>query len=137
MTPLYTAIATATAGRDGKVASDDGKIKLPLSTPKEMGGPGGDGTNPEQLFAAGYAACFGSAIKMIAGQKKVAVGEVEVTAKVGIGKQAPAFGLAVELAVKIGKVSAQQVEELMHAAHNVCPYSLSIKNNVTVTLTAA
>ena len=137
MTPLYTAEATAIAGRDGKTRTSDGKIDLALSMPKELGGPGGNGTNPEQLFAAGYAACFGSALKMIAGQKKIAVSEVKVTAKVHIGKQAPAFGLAVELIVALAGVGHAQADELVHAAHQVCPYSLAIKNNVEVKLSVA
>lgn len=137
MTPLYTAVASATAGRDGKVATSDNKIAFALSTPKELGGAGGNGTNPEQLFAAGYAACFGSATKLVASQKKIAVGEVEVTAKVSIGKKEPVFGLAVELVVKISNVSAAQCKELIEAAHKVCPYSLAIRNNVEVTLSAA
>jgi Ohr subfamily peroxiredoxin len=137
MTPLYTAVAKAIAGRDGKVATDDNKIALGLSMPKELGGPGGSGTNPEQLFAAGYSACFGSALKLVASQKKIAVGEVEITAKVGIGKQAPAFGLVVELVVKVANVSAAQANELAHAAHDVCPYSLAIRNNVEVKLSVA
>ena len=95
MTPLYTAVATATAAREGKVISDDGVVDMNLSIPKGLGGPGGSGTNPEQLFAAGYAACFGGALKLVAGQKKIAVGEVKITAKVSIGK-AKAKGLVWE-----------------------------------------
>jgi osmotically inducible protein OsmC len=135
MTPLYTAEATAIAGRDGKVKTSDGKIDLALSLPKELGGPGGAGTNPEQLFAAGYAACFGSALKMIAGQKKVAVTEVKVTAKVHIGKQDPVFGLAAELQVSLSGVDRAQAESLVNAAHDVCPYSLAVKKSMNVKLT--
>jgi Ohr subfamily peroxiredoxin len=137
MTPLYTAEATAIAGREGKARTNDGKLDLTLSTPKELGGAGGNGTNPEQLFAAGYAACFGSALKMLAGQKKIAVSEVKVTAKVHIGKQAPVFGLAAELTVALAGVSHEQAEALAQAAHGVCPYSLAIKNNVDVKITVA
>ncbi len=137
MTPLYTAVASATAGREGKIQSDDGVLDIALSMPKDLGGPGGPGTNPEQLFAAGYAACFGSALKMVAGQKKIAVGNVKITAKVSIGKEGQAFGLAVELSGAIEKVTPEQAKELMHAAHQVCPYSNATRNNVEVKLSLA
>ena len=137
MTPLYTAVATATAAREGKVISDDDVLNMNLSVPKGLGGPGGSGTNPEQLFAAGYAACFGGALKLVAGQKKIALGEVKITAKVSIGKVGQGFGLGVELIGAIEKVTPEQAKELMHAAHQVCPYSNATRNNIEVKLSLA
>jgi Ohr subfamily peroxiredoxin len=135
---LYTATATATAGRDGKVLSDDGAIDLGLAVPKGLGGPGGAGTNPEQLFAAGYAACFGSALKLVAGMQKIVTGPVHITAKVSIGKtDAGGYGLAVTLEGKLPEVSREVAEGLMKAAHQVCPYSNATRGNVEVTLSVA
>jgi Ohr subfamily peroxiredoxin len=135
MKPMYTAIATAHAGRAGKIESSDGKLAATLSTPKELGGPGGDGTNPEQLFAAGYAACFGSALQLVARLKKVTVDGVAITAHVTLGKTDDgAFKLGVELHGKIGGVTPEQAAELMTAAHQVCPYSNATRGNVDVKL---
>lgn len=137
MESLYTATGIATAGREGKVLSDDKVIDLPLTMPKSLGGPGGQGTNPEQLFACGYAACFGSALKLVASRKKIAVSKVEITAKVGIGKQGEGFGLQVELIGSIGGATPEQAKDLMHTAHQVCPYSNATRNNIEVKLTVA
>jgi len=137
MTPLYTATATATSGREGKVSTDDGAIDMPLTMPKSIGGPGGAGTNPEQLFAAGYAACFGSAAGLVARQMKVAV-KPQITAKVTLGKsEAGAFGLSVELTGTFPEVAREQAEAIMKAAHEVCPYSQATRNNIPVKLSVA
>jgi Ohr subfamily peroxiredoxin len=132
--PLYTAEASATGGRDGHAASADGQLEVDLRPPVAMGGPGG-GTNPEELFAAGYAACFQSALGVVARRQKVTVDGSVVTAKVTIGTAAGgAFGLAVELAVHIPGVDASVVSELAEAAHQVCPYSNATRGNIAVTL---
>ncbi len=137
MTPLYTATASANSGRDGSVKSDDGVINMPLSVPKGLGGPGGAGTNPEQLFAAGYSACFGSALKLVAMRAKVDASQVTITAKVHIGKTADGgFGLEVELQGSAPNLTREQLNGLMDAAHQVCPYSRATRNNINVTLTA-
>jgi Ohr subfamily peroxiredoxin len=132
---MYTAVATAENGRDGRVASDDGNLDVVVNPPKEMGGSGA-GTNPEQLFAAGYSACFQSALGVVARQAKADVSGSRVTAKVGIGK-APAggFGLTVELAVSIPNVDDATAKELVEKAHEVCPYSNATRGNIAVELT--
>ncbi|HUQ55701.1 organic hydroperoxide resistance protein [Lentzea sp. NPDC042327] len=137
MEALYTAEATAYGeGRNGEVRSSDGVIDEVLSVPKEMGGPGGDATNPEQLFAAGYSACFNSAIAAVARAGKVQVASSEVTAKVGIGSNgAGGFQLAVELAVKIPGLDQAVAEKLVEQAHQVCPYSNATRGNIEVALT--
>jgi osmotically inducible protein OsmC len=137
MNPLYTATATATSGRDGKVRSDDGVLDFQLSIPKGLGGPGGAGSNPEQLFAAGYAACFGGALGLVAGQKKVKMGPAHVTAKVSIGKDDTGFGLAVALEGHFPELAREQAQALMEAAHQVCPYSKATRGNIEVTLSVA
>jgi Ohr subfamily peroxiredoxin len=134
MKPLYTATALATSGRDGKVLSDDAKIDLPLSLPRELGGPGGDGTNPEQLFAAGYAACFGSALKLVASKQKITTGPVTIHAKVSIGMTEGGFGLSVALVGELPEVPREVGEALLKAAHEVCPYSRATRGNIDVTL---
>lgn len=134
MSTLYSAEATAVGGRDGHVETSDGLIKLDMSIPKSMGGPGRAGaTNPEQLFACGYAACFGGAIGFVAKQQKIDPGEIRVTAKVDIGP-VPSGGLqlAVELQAQLPKLSREQAEALVHAAHQVCPYSKATRNNIEV-----
>ncbi|SDO93831.1 organic hydroperoxide resistance protein [Lentzea jiangxiensis] len=137
MEALYTAEATAYGeGRNGEVRSSDGVIDEVLSVPKEMGGPGGDATNPEQLFAAGYSACFNSAIAAVARAGKVQVASSEVTAKVGIGSNGTGgFQLAVELAVKIPGLDQAVAEKLVEQAHQVCPYSNATRGNIEVALT--
>lgn len=133
---FYTAQAGATSsGREGKITSDDGHLELPLSVPKEMGGGGGEGTNPEQLFAAGYSACFGSALGQVARMKKVQPGDFTIKAKVSIGKDDnDKYALAVELMGHFPDLSPQQGHELMEAAHEVCPYSNATRGNVDVKL---
>ncbi len=135
MTALYTAIATATNGRSGSIKTDDGNLSAPLSFPKELGGPGGTGTNPEQLFAAGYAACFGSALGLVARMQKVAIGDVAITAKVGLVKDDASFHLEVELHGEFKSIPTEQAHALMQAAHEVCPYSRATRGNIAVKLT--
>ncbi len=138
MNALYTARATATGeGRSGHVTSEDGVLDQDLSVPKEMGGAGGAGTNPEQLFAAGYSACFHSALQLVARREKVRVTDSSVTAEVGIGKQGEGFGLRVELVVALPGVERAAGEKLVDAAHQVCPYSNATRGNIDVTLRVA
>jgi len=135
---LYTATATATHGRDGRVRSDDGVLDQQLAVPKAMGGGDTPGTNPEQLFAAGYAACFGSAFGHQARQRKITTGPVMITAHVSIGPTAgEAFGLAVELVVEAPQLPREQGETLLRAAHEVCPYSNATRGNIVVNLRLA
>ncbi|MDR6196655.1 organic hydroperoxide resistance protein [Siphonobacter sp. SORGH_AS_0500] len=135
MEKLYTAQATATGGRNGQVKSSDGVLDLEVRVPKEMGGSGGAYSNPEQLFAAGYAACFDSALNLIIRTGKVKTGTTTVTAEVSIGKNdAGGFGLAVTLDVTIPGVDQATAEALVEKAHQVCPYSNATRNNVEVTL---
>jgi Ohr subfamily peroxiredoxin len=137
---LYTASATAEGGREGHTASDDGRLDVKLSSPAEMGGAGGAGTNPEQLFAAGYASCFHSALKLVAGRMKLDAEGSTVTAQVGIGPLAgsPGFGLTVELSASLpGIEDREQAQQAFDRAHQVCPYSNAIRGNVDVTLTLA
>ena len=135
MKPLYTAEATAEGGRTGHVRSSDGIIDLDLRMPKSLGGPGGAGTNPEQLFAAGYSACFESALRLVARMKKVALDKGTVTAHVTIGStDGGGFGLAVELHAAFPGHPREQIEELVHAAHQVCPYSVATRGNIEVKL---
>jgi osmotically inducible protein OsmC len=129
---LYTATAIATAGRDGRVKSDDGNLDVAVVPPKAMGGSGAPGTNPEQLFAGGYAACFGSALAHVARLQKVTTGPVSITANVSIGPVGKGFGLAVELVASIPELSREQAEALLHAAHEVCPYSNATRGNIVV-----
>ena len=138
MKTLYTAVATADdGGRDGHTRSDDGKVDFDLSTPKEMGGPGGDGTNPEQLFAAGYAACFANAMRSSA-RREGDVADVEgatVTAHVSIGALGKGrFGLAVKLDVALPALDQDAAEDLVRRAHERCPYSNATRGNVDVDL---
>ena len=130
---LYTAKAHTTGGRDGASKTSDGRLDVTLSSP---GGPG-TGTNPEQLFAAGYAACFGSAIGHIARAQKIETGPVEVTAKVSIGPTHGVFGLAVSLTVRLPNLPREQTEALVKAAHEVCPYSNATRGNIAVDLAVA
>src|SRR3569833_777578 len=122
---LYTATATATTGRDGATKTDDGKHDVKLAVPKGLGGPGGAGTNPEQLFAAGYAACFGSALGHVARSQKINTGPVEITAQVSIGPAGAGFGLQVALTAKLPDLPRDQAQKLLEAAHQVCPYSIA------------
>jgi len=131
---LYTAHATATGGRDGRAATDDGHLEVKLNTPKELGGPGGDGTNPEQLFAAGYSACFLSALKFVAAHQKIALPvTASVNAEIGIGpNDKGGFGLAAELRVTIPGMDTETAEGLVAKAHQVCPYSNATRGNIDV-----
>ncbi len=138
MTALYTARATSTgSGREGHVASDDGVLVADLSVPKGLGGAGGTGTNPEQLFAAGYAACFHSALQLIARKEKVSVTDSSVTAEVGIGKVGDGFGLSAELVVTLPGVDPATAQKLADAAHQVCPYSNATRGNIDVVVRVA
>ena len=133
---LYRTTATATGGRDGEAATKDGSFKVKLSTPKELGGGGGPGNNPEQLFASGYAACFIGAMKFVASQGGPKVpADTSVTSTVGIGpRSAGGFGLTVELAVSLPGVPRAEAEALVEKAHQVCPYSNATRGNVDVRL---
>ena len=134
--PLYTAEATAVGGRDGHVRSADGALDPDVKPPTEMGGPGG-ATNPEELFAAGYAACFQSAMGVVARRQKVSVDGSTVTGKVTIGTiEGGGFGLAVQLDVHIPDVDEATVQSVIEAAHQVCPYSNATRGNIAVTLVA-
>jgi Ohr subfamily peroxiredoxin len=133
----YSTKATATGGRDGRAASEDGKLKVQLSVPKELGGPGGEGTNPEQLFAAGYSACFLGAIKFVAGQNKIAIpADTTVTATVGIGPRddGKGFGIDAALAIRLPGLDRAAAEDLVQRAHVVCPYSEATRKNLDVKL---
>ncbi len=133
---LYTAHASATGGREGSAKSSDGRLAIKLSTPKELGGAGGDGTNPEQLFAAGYSACFLGALKLVAGKDGVKLPDAtEVSGSVGIGPIPTGFGIAVELKISAPGVDRATLEGLVQKAHVVCPYSNATRNNVDVKLT--
>ena len=130
---LYAANAHVTGGRDGHGRTTDGGLEVDLRVPKEMGGAGG-GTNPEQLFAAGYSACFHSALRIVARRAKVDPGDSTVTAQVGIGPDGDAFGLVVTLIIHIPGLEREQVRELAEAAHQVCPYSRATRGNISVEL---
>jgi lipoyl-dependent peroxiredoxin len=131
---LYTAVATSTGqGRSGHVASSDGRLEADLAPPVEMGG-NGEGTNPEQLFAAGYAACFHGALRVVARRAEVDLGEVAITAEVGIGPDGDAFGLVVTLVIVIPGLDHEQTRQLADAAHQVCPYSRATRGNISVEL---
>jgi len=135
VTPLYIAEATSTGGRDGKSRSSDGKLEVKLSTPKELGGAGGDGTNPEQMFAAGYSACFIGALKFVAGQEKKALpADASITANVGIGQIPGGFGLDIDLHINLPGLAQADPEGLVEKAHQVCPYSNATRGNVDVRL---
>ena len=133
---LYRATATATGGRDGRALSSDGVLDAKLATPRELGGTGGEGTNPEQLFAAGYSACFLSALKFVAGREKVALpADASIEGTVGIGQIASGFGIEAELKISLPGLARDQAEALVQKAHLVCPYSNATRNNIDVTLT--
>jgi len=132
---LYTAKSTATGGRDGRAVSSDQALNVSLSTPREVGGPGGNGTNPEQLFAAGYSACFLSALKFVAGKQKLALpADSSITGTVGIGPIPTGFALKVQLEISVPNLPRDQVQQLVEAAHQVCPYSNATRGNVDVAL---
>ncbi len=137
MQVLYTANATATGGRDGRATSNDGHLDVKLTTPKELGGAGGDGTNPEQLFAAGYSACFIGAMKFVASTAKIALpADVSVNGLVGIGPNGKGgFGITVALNVSLPGMDSAAAQDLINKAHEVCPYSNATRGNVEVTIT--
>lgn len=136
MQVLYKAVVTSTSGRDGRAVSNDQHLDVKLSMPKELGGTGGEATNPEQLFAAGYSACFLSALKFIAGQQKIAIpADATVRAEVGIGQIPQGFGLDVELFIALPGVDAELAQNLVAKAHQVCPYSNATRNSLDVRLT--
>ena len=136
---VYTAHATSTGGRTGSTKSDDGRIALTLSTPKELGGDGGAGTNPEQLFASGYSACFIGAMKAVAAKQKISLpAEVSIKADVSIGPMSGkpgAFGIAVAMAISVPGMDKAAAQALVTAAHEVCPYSNVTRGNIEVALT--
>lgn len=140
MNVLYKTQATSTGGREGSSKSADGVLAVTLSTPKELGGAGGPGTNPEQLFAAGYSACFLGALKFVAGKEKIHIpAEATVTAQVGIGPRddGSGFGIEVELTITVPELDPAKVKDLVDKAHVVCPYSHATKGNIPVSLKVA
>ena len=133
---LYTATATSTGGREGTSKSSDGVLEVKLTTPKALGGNGAVGTNPEQLFAAGYSACFIGAMKLVAGKLKVTLpADTSITANVGIGPNAAGFNIQADLTISVPGVERAVAEQIVEAAHQVCPYSNATRGNIDVTLT--
>jgi len=132
---LYRAQATATGGRDGRAISSDGVLDIQLSVPRELGGAAGPGTNPEQLFAAGYSACFLGALKFVAAQEKVTLpAATQIVGTVGIGAIPSGFGIEVELRISIPELARDKAQALIDKAHIVCPYSNATRNNIDVRL---
>ena len=137
-TILYTAHATATGGREGRAVSSDQALDVKLSTPRELGGAGGEGINPEQMFAAGYSACFIGAMKAVAAREKIKLpAEPSIEGNVGIGQIPGGFGLAVELKISVPGMERDALRSLVDQAHQVCPYSNATRGNIDVTLTLA
>jgi Ohr subfamily peroxiredoxin len=135
---LYTARATSTGGREGTSKSSDGALEVRLSTPKELGGAGGPGTNPEQLFAAGYSACFIGALKAVSGKMKIAIpADTSIHAEVGIGPIPAGFGIQAKLDISLPGLDREVARKLIDAAHQVCPYSNATRGNIDVELTIA
>jgi Ohr subfamily peroxiredoxin len=133
---LYRATATATGGREGHAVSSDNALDVKLSTPRELGGAGGDGTNPEQLFAAGYSACFIGALKAVAAREKIALpADTSIEGTVGIGPLPTGFGIEAELKISLPGMSRDEAQALVEKAHVVCPYSNATRGNIDVTLT--
>jgi osmotically inducible protein OsmC len=138
MKTLYTTGATATGGRNGQVKSENGIIDLEVRYPKALGGANEDYANPEMLFAAGYSACFDSALNLVIKNEKIQTGETSVTAKVSIGQiENGGFGLAVELHANVPNVTLEQAQALIEKAHQVCPYSNATRGNIEVKLTVS
>lgn len=132
---IYRAEAHTTGGRDGRSVSSDNKLEVKLAVPKEMGG-NGDGTNPEQLFAAGYSACFMGAMKFVAGKEKITLSnDVKITGKIGIGAIPQGFGIEAELVISIPGMDRATAQSLIEKAHQVCPYSNATRGNIEVKLT--
>lgn len=135
MKTLYTTSVTAFGGREGKVKSENGVLELDVKSPKALGGSSDDFANPEMLFAAGYSACFGSALSLVISKAKIETGEVSVTAKVSLGQiDNGGYGLAAELDVNIPGVSLEEAQNLTEKAHQICPYSNATRNNIEVKL---
>ncbi|MEH6565233.1 MAG: organic hydroperoxide resistance protein [Halopseudomonas sp.] len=133
---VYRAYAEATGGRDGRAISSDGVLDVELTTPRELGGAGGKGSNPEQLFAAGYSACFIGAMKFVAGRDKLPMPEdASIEGVVGIGQIPNGFGIEVELRISLPGMDDAQAQQLIDSAHQVCPYSNATRGNIDVTLT--
>ena len=138
MNAIYSATATTTGGREGQSVSSDGNLKVTLSTPKELGGPGGEGTNPEQLFAAGYSACFIGAMKHVAGAQKLKLpADLSIEAVVGIGENTAGKGFMVsaDMTVNLPGMDSDAANKLVEEAHEVCPYSNATRGNIEVNLT--
>ena len=136
---IYKTRATSTGGRDGRARSEDGQLDIKLAVPKEMGGPGGEGVNPEMLFACGYSACFLGAMKAVSGKVGVRVpADASVTAEIGFGPRSEGgFGITADLTISLPGVDRADAEKLAQAAHEVCPYSNATRNNVDVGLNIA
>ncbi|MGI4862181.1 MAG: organic hydroperoxide resistance protein [Janthinobacterium lividum] len=135
---LYSAHARATGGRDGRATSSDNALDVQLSTPRELGGAGGTGSNPEQLFAAGYSACFIGALKFVSARDKIALpADTAIDGTVSIGQIPAGFGIEVELKISLPGLPREQAQELVDKAHQVCPYSNATRGNIDVTLTLA
>lgn len=133
---LYRSYAKAIGGRDGRAVVPDAHLDFKLTVPKELGGPGGDGTNPEQLFAAGYSACFLGALKHVAGRDKVLIpAEAFIEGRVGIGQIPTGFGIEVELSISLPGIERAVAQQLVDKAHVVCPYSNATRGNIDVKLT--
>jgi lipoyl-dependent peroxiredoxin len=133
---LYSATATATGGREGRAVSSDNALDVQLSTPRELGGAGGPGTNPEQMFAAGYSACFIGAMRAVAAREKIALpADVSIEGRVGIGPIPNGFGIEAELKIALPGMPRDAAEALVAKAHEVCPYSNATRGNIDVTLT--
>jgi osmotically inducible protein OsmC len=138
MKPIYTAVVTVSGGRDGKAHGQDPALELTLATPRALGGAGNAGTNPEQLFAAGYAACFESALRLVARMKKQPLDDASITAHVTLNKtDAGAYQLSVELHGRLPGKSPDEARALLEAAHQVCPYSNATRGNIDVKLVVA
>jgi lipoyl-dependent peroxiredoxin len=140
MKVLYTAKATTVGGRTGHSKTDDGRLDLDLSTPRELGGDGGAGTNPEQLFAVGYSACFMGALKFVAGKEKVTIpADATITGEIGIGARddGTGFGITAKLTLSLPGIDRAKAEDLVQKAHIVCPYSHATRGNIDVTLVVA
>jgi osmotically inducible protein OsmC len=134
-TILYSAHVVSTGGREGRSQSDDGALSVQLSTPKALGGAGGTGTNPEQLFGAGYSACFLGALKFVAGQQRIALpSTAQIAAEVGIGPIPTGFALRVKLEISLPGIALEQAKALVAQAHQVCPYSNATRGNIDVEL---
>ena len=135
---LYTAKATVTGGREGSAKSDDGRLDLDLSVPKSLGGDDGKGTNPEQLFAAGYAACFTGALRKVAAEQKVKLPrDIAITGEVAIGPKGAGFSIDAKLTIDLGDMDKERARAIIDAAHQVCPYSNATRGNIDVELVLA